>query len=281
MYHIVQRILLILFALSVVLFCVGFYQTRGLRDSDGPTITMEEKSVTISVTDGEESILRGVRAQDRKDGDVSSSLVIQGLSNFVEKGWRQATIAAFDSNNNVTKETRDVYYSDYVSPRFSIERPLIFMIGEREAKIVQSVHAEDCLDGDLSGNITVELEDPDSWLDTSNEGEVRLVFTVVNSAGDVSSLPVTVQICSSQDYKALRLQLSNRLVYLQRGDPFDPKSYISGMQKNNESVPLDRSLVSIDNPVDTDVPGVYEVRYTVKDESNDLTTTRYLHVIVE
>jgi hypothetical protein len=51
-YHIVQRILLILFALSVVLFCVGFYQTRGLRDSDGPTITMEEMAAASEGEDG-------------------------------------------------------------------------------------------------------------------------------------------------------------------------------------------------------------------------------------
>lgn len=77
MYRIVQRILLILFVLSVVMFGVGHDQTRVLRDSNGLTITMDEKSITISVSDGEESILRGVQAQDRKDGRAGIRLPLQ------------------------------------------------------------------------------------------------------------------------------------------------------------------------------------------------------------
>ena len=56
----------------------------------------------------------------------------------------------------MTKQTREIRCSDYVSPHFSIEKLLIFTIGERESNIVLGIHAEDCLDGDLSGNITVE-----------------------------------------------------------------------------------------------------------------------------
>ena len=282
MYRIVQRALYILLALSVALFGIGYYQTRVLRDPDGPTITMEGESFTVSVGDKDESLLRGIHAQDRKDGDVTSSLVIQGLSNFVEKGRRQATIAAFDSDNNVTKVTREIRYSDYVSPRFSLEHPLSFPIGTQESQIVGAIHVQDCLDGDLSGEVTVELEDQDAWLDTSLEGTICLVYTVVNSAGDVAELPVTVQIYQNSQYsRATQLQLSSNLVYLERGASFDPWSYVSGMEKGGEKIPLNRQLVKVSDPVDTSTPGVYEVLYTVTEEDSENVTRLRLPVIVE
>ena len=50
--------------------------------------------------------------------------MVEELSNFIEKGRRQATVAAFDSDNNVTKTVREVIYEDYVSPRFALAEPL-------------------------------------------------------------------------------------------------------------------------------------------------------------
>ena len=281
MERIVQRILLIFFALSLVLFGAGYYRTRLMRDVNGPTIRMEETSIMLSVQDPEEAILRGMEAHDGKDGDVSASLVIQSMSNFVEKGWRQVTVAAFDSDNNVTKATRDVRSSDYVSPRFSIRTPLVFAVGEKESTIIRAVQAQDCLDGDLSASITVELEDREGWLDSSSAGETRLVYTVINSAGDVASLPVTVQICDYRDTLAASALLSSNLVYLPRGTDFEPRSYFVGVMKNEEQIPFDGVVVQMFSTVDSSKPGVYEVRFTVTDTEEETETTRCLYVIVE
>lgn len=282
MLRVLKRALIAALLISLLLFSLGYYRTRMLRDSDGPHISVEEASIVVSVGDGEDALLRGIRAIDRKDGDVTASLVLQGLSNFVEKGRRQMTVAAFDSDNNVSKATRDIVYSDYVSPRFSLERPLSFPIGTLEAEIVKAVHVEDCLDGDLSREVAVEMENPDAWLDTTIEGTSRLTFTVVNSAGDVGELTLTVQIYNSAEYnRGTSIQLSQYLVYLDRYATFDPWHYILGMQKYGEAIPLVTSQIQISNPVDTAVPGVYEVLYSVSDEDSETVTQLRLPVIVE
>ncbi len=282
MLRVLKHVLAIALFASALLFALGYYRTRMLRDHNGPRIAMEEESILVSVEDGEDVLLRGVRAMDDKDGDVTASLVLQDLTNFVEQGRRQMTVAAFDSDNNVAKATREVVYSDYVPPHFSLDRPLSFPIGTQEAELVRPVHVQDCLDGDLSGEVCVELEDPDAWIDTSIEGDSRLVYTVVNSAGDVVELPLTIQIYNRTEYnRGTTLELSDYLVYVPRYAPFDPRYYILGMQRYGESIPLALGQVQISNPVDTAVPGVYEVLYTVSDESNDIVTRLRLPVIVE
>ena len=282
MLRILKRCLGAAVLLSLVLFGLGYYRTRNLRDTDGPQIILDAASITVSVTDGEEALLRGIRASDRKDGDVTASLVLQGLSNFVEKGRRTMTVAAFDSDNNVTVATREVVLEDYVSPRFSLDRPLSFPIGTQESELVRYVQVADCLDGDLSGEVVVEMENPEAWLDTSVEGTARLLYTVVNSAGDVAELPLTVQIYNSAEYsRATTLELSSYLVYLKRYESFDPWQYVVSMWKNGEELPAARSQIQIADPVNNTVPGVYEVIYTVSDSGSDRVTQVRLPVIVE
>ena len=46
---------------------------------------MDRDSIKISVRDDASAILNGVAASDSKDGDVSDILVVESLSNFIEK----------------------------------------------------------------------------------------------------------------------------------------------------------------------------------------------------
>jgi hypothetical protein len=280
MLKIIERVLIALLALSLILFGLGFFRTRILRDNAGPEIEMDRESITVSVEDGEEALLQGIRAVDAKDGDVSDSLVLQGLSNFAGAGRRQATVAAFDQDNNVAKATREIVYSDYVPPRFVLNQPLNFPAGMQESELIKAVHVEDCLDGDLSGMVSVEMENADAWLDTSVAGETRIVYRVVNSAGDVAELPVTIQIYDSAAYqRALKVVLSQYVVYLEKGAAFDPWQMVTGLERNGEELPAYSDLVDITNPVDTSKSGVYEVTYTTRGDGGDGAKVRLLVVV--
>ena len=282
MIRIIKRTLIILFVFSAALFGYGYYKTQTLRDHDGPKIEMTEDSITISVRDSELLLLQGINAYDAKDGNVTDSLVVQGLSKFVEKGRREASIAAFDSDNNVVRATRDVWYSDYISPRFSLEKPLSFPVGTRDSVLEHAVKANDCLDGYLSNKITVEMESSDDWIDTSVEGSVRLVYSVINSAGDIAELPVTVTVYNTSSYSRIpKIRLKRYIVYLAAGDSFSPKEYVLGMEEDEETLPADWRRIRITDPVDPSVPGVYEVIYSVSDESGRQVSKVYLPVVVE
>ena len=56
MLRILKRCLGAAVLLSLVLFGLGYYRTRNLRDTDGPQIILDAASITVSVTDGEEAL---------------------------------------------------------------------------------------------------------------------------------------------------------------------------------------------------------------------------------
>lgn len=284
MVKLIHRVIIVLFILSIALSVMAFVKNFGLKDTDGPEIYMDENSVTVNIDCTEEELLEGIDAIDKKDGDVTDSLVVQDMSNFIRKGRRQITVAAFDRDNNVSKTTRQVVYNDYTSPRFSLEEPLRFELDS--SYILSSLFTvQDCLDGDLSGEVLIT---PDSSFDTSMPGEYSATFQVSNSAGDVVELPLTVEYYDiAEDNAAPKVALSEYLIYVNAGDQINPMDYVTGIieggaiwemgEKNN---PYSADDIEVTNPADTSVPGVYEITYTIPTEETYQPKIRLI-VIVE
>lgn len=284
MVKMIRRVVIVLFIFSVALSVLALIKTSSLKDTDGPEITMDQDSISVNIGCTNEELLAGITAVDKKDGDVTDSLVVQDMSNFIEKGRRQITVAAFDQDHNVTKATREVVYKDYTSPRFSLEEPLRFALNGSYI-ISSQFKVQDCLDGDLSGEVTITT---DSSFDTSMSGECTVTFQVSNSAGDVVELPLTVEYYdTAEDSAAPKVELSDYLVYLKTGDQIDPMDYVDGIIKggtfwemDERSNPYDEDDIEITNPVDTSVPGVYEISYTIPTEETYQPNIRLI-VIVE
>ena len=137
--HKTRAAVLILFLASTLAFggCLVRQQTG--KDGKGPEITMDNSEISASIHAEESELLAGVTAYDKKDGDVTSSLAVEHISNFVEKGRRKISIVAFDSDNHVTHAERELVYNDYTSPVFSLDRPLRF-----------SLNADDLTEGPVS-----------------------------------------------------------------------------------------------------------------------------------
>lgn len=289
MQKIIQSVLIIFFASSMVLFLISLWNQNKNRDQQGPVITMTEKAVKISVKDDASAILNGVTAIDQKDGDVTESLVVESLSNFIEKGRRQATIAAFDQDNHVTKVTREVIYTDYHSPHFSLEEPLRFSINGHES-LLENVTVSDVLDGDISGNMTINQNDNAIYTDLE-PGYYTYTISVVNSAGDIAQLPVTIELYApTQDSQCPRVVLSDYLIYIKRGTDLNPSDYIEGILLGGRSYSMDAlpddfsytaDDIHISNPVDSDTPGVSEIVYTMKNKDDEQSQIRLIVVVEE
>ena len=110
--HKTRAAVLILFLASTLAFggCLVRQQTG--KDGKGPEITMDNSEISASIHAEESELLAGVTAYDKKDGDVTSSLAVEHISNFVEKGRRKISIVAFDSDNHVTHAERELLYND-------------------------------------------------------------------------------------------------------------------------------------------------------------------------
>lgn len=110
----------IFFILAVASFVIYQFTRLVAIDHTVPVIEMDSDSITVSVQDGDEAILEGVTAKDGKDGDITDRLFIESKSSFIEKGRFNTVIAVADKDNHIAKVEREVKYSDYKSPRFSL-----------------------------------------------------------------------------------------------------------------------------------------------------------------
>lgn len=257
--------------------------TMNQVDKNGPQISMEENEITVSTQDGQDAVLSGVTAIDKKDGDVTDLLVVESLSNFVEKGCREASIVAFDKEGNVTKAVRKVIYSDYTCPRFSLSGPLKVPVNNSE-ELMENISVTDCLDGNITSNVQITSEETVS---ISQPGEYRMHLQVSNSAGDVVDLPVTVEYYNNGN-SSPQVLLSEYLVYTKTGRTLDPLEYVKGVDlhgqeyfwESSNSPEIEKESIRVDSQVDYNTPGTYEICYTIQDDNETEGTVR-LVVVVE
>lgn len=97
------------FVFLLVVICLGMgagvVYMKSSEDNEGPKITFEEGKDTNYTSDmTEEDLLKDVKAQDDRDGDVTESLTVETI--YPKNYGKQVSVifVAKDKNNNVTKK---------------------------------------------------------------------------------------------------------------------------------------------------------------------------------
>lgn len=288
------RLLSIILLIASIAIYAGYeFKENQNADKLGPQISMEESSIQVSVNASDKELIKGVTATDPKDGDVTDSIVIENVSTFLDKGRRLISYVAFDSDNHVTKASRQLIYTDYTSPRFSITAPMTFQVGTEA--ILDGVRAKDCIDGDISDKVKISS---DSVIYTGVAGEYSVKLQVTNSCGDMVTLPVTVEICDRSDYMYRpQVNLSEYIVYTEVGNKLDAASYMEGVTIGDQDYALtdgdesygteedmgyhtiNRSRIEISDKVDYKKAGVYEIIYGMSSLEGTRGKTRLIVVV--
>lgn len=276
---------------TAVLLIFTLYRINEIRitDSSGPVITCDTDILSVSIADGEDVLLQGVTAKDKKDGDVTDSLIVEKISNFYDNGKRTVTYAAFDSDNHIAKRERDIIYTDYTPVRFSLTGSLRFRTGE-EMNLSQVIRAMDCIDGDLSNKVKVQM---DGNINNRMPGRYHVEYQVTNSAGAVAYLPVEVEVYQADNWDA-KLILDKYLMYYDGSEP-DYKALLHSVKIGNTEIPFEgegtanaengqeeeisRDRVEVVSQVNPNEPGVYPVYLTYSSDRYD--TTEMVIVVVE
>ena len=261
-------ILAVAMALSILgVMAVCIFQ----KIADGgasPEIVFSDDVLAVSTGADDAALLAGVTATDAEDGDVTASLLVEGVSGRNDDGTVRVTYAAFDSDRHVTKATRAVRYTDYTPPRFALSQPLICRTnGSRALSLF--VGAADSIDGDLSDRVKIALTDGSSLLIAgTHTAELR----VTNSIGDTASVPVTVEVTTG-DVNPAYITLTQYLIYLPAGSSYAPLDYVSGVNGGDS-----KNGVTAESAVNTQVPGVYEVVFSYR-SGNTESHTRQIVVV--
>lgn len=294
---------IIFFVAAVIIFELYRFQDRNVNDRVPPVITMEEDTVEISVSDDKSAILKGITAQDGKDGDVTANLVIEKLGNFIEPGRREATIAAFDEDSNVSRVRRTVIYSDYEPPMIYIHAPLKFAVTTSGTaltleRIISEISAYDSIRGDITSKLRISSE---YQINVYKTGEYPTELSVIGEAGAVTKVPVTVEIYDPEEERGLPvIGVDQVLLNTPVGTEVSPHSCITsvnvdgvtyelgedgelhGQQRMNgvlTDVTMELSDVSASGDVDYNTPGVYEMILSIKNKDGKTGSTRiFIHV---
>ena len=267
----ITRILLVLVFLAVAaVFTVQDMADRFSTADDPPVLTCGTEILEISVSDDNSVLLSGVTAEDPQDGDITDRVLVTGMSRLLEGNTANVSYAVFDSDHNMATLTRQIRYTDYHLPRFVLEEPLIYGINE-EIKLLDRIHAQDVIDGDITSAIRV------TYTDTVGEPGIHHIgIQVTNSMGDTAwlTLPMTL-LASTED--RVEVELDSYLVYLNQGSSFDARRYLDSASWQGDPISLDN--VTISGQVDTATAGTYYVEYTATYGSRSGTVI--LTVVVE
>lgn len=282
----VRFLICLTFVISCAVFAGYMIKTKMVEDSKPPVITCDKDTITVSVEDDETALLKGIKAKDNRDGDITDSVRVSSMSHFVN-GKRMVTYVVFDKSNNVGILERTVKYSDYTSPKIYLQKPLRF-ITNASGNLDFSSHytAKDVIDGDLTNQVRMLMSDNYYVV---QEGIYDITLQVSNSAGDVRSIPMQMQIIYNDDDDERAKEypvLSKYIVYTSVGKEIDTSKYLKGLSKNGVESGFDELFyvfkddIRIESNVDYSTPGVYTVDYSYKAEGAKRAVTK-LYVVVE
>ena len=288
---------MLIFIAAVAYFSFFQWKIKSKEDSSGPEISMESDTITISVGAGEDELMQGVSARDRKDGDVSASLVVESLSSFTDTNTRTVTYAAFDSDNHISRSSRKVIYSDYRPPVFHLELPLQFPVNS--TNILSSLSVSDVIDGDITSSVKFL---PQGEFSVETPGIYQVEFRAINSAGDVAVMNAPLEIFDPAVSRGPVITLSDYLIYLEKNEEFDPEEYLLSIKMGThtydivegqgnydmeirpegEKIVVGSDYIDIDDKVNTDAAGNYTVTYsrTVETENEDTITGSVQMIVI-
>ena len=281
------RIIILVFFIAVAaFFTASFVYDRLTSDYQAPVITADSDMLEVAVTATDEDLLVGMGATDNLDGDVRNTLVVVSRSKFIEKGRIHVNYAAFDQNRNVGTYTREVVFTDYISPRFHISAPMRYMAGGTGYDYLENVTAYDCIDGDITAQIKISFGKTVVASDYVTQQKVNLQVT--NRYGDTALLELTMSMEDYSTYNQPAPSLSDYVVYVQTGEDPNLRSYLNGIWqgghvKSFEDAGFDprRDVSILASSLDVNTPGVYTVTFKLASGDGTYYGTATMIVIVE
>lgn len=251
---------IIAFILSLGVFIASKVREIQSADETLPEITSDRKLLEIPCDYTRDQLLEGLTAYDEKDGDLTSQIVAGDFSRFIEKGVCNVTYVVFDSGHQSASLTRKLKFTDYVSPRFTLSKPLVYTEGTGSyEETISRLGAVDCLDGDISEWIV----QADTDVNYQTAGDYTMQAEVTNHYGDTVSVKLPIHV--TEQGQALAIELTSPIVYIRPGEDIDPKTYLEGVY-DSEGEELGTDVVEIDSSVRADTPGCYEIYYRAEDE---------------
>ncbi len=252
---------IVLFLAVSGVFLYTFVTEKLTVDTTLPVITLEDDVLELSVSAKDKDFLDGVTAYDEKDGDITDKIIVESVSKFIKPGICKVTYAVCDGDNHVATAVRKVKYTDYTAPRYSLTESPCYSVYEA-VNVKNSLAVTDCFDGKLDSSMILTSKD----YVAATEGVFTIDVTVTNSMGDVSVLTFPL-IVENRSLSAPQIELSQYLLYIDKGDEFDAEDYLVSATDYKEKNLLRK--VTVDTNLNVNKEGTYIVHYYAVDDRGE------------
>ena len=258
MMRIFRAFIALIFAATLVIYLRDWYKYEIRADKTVPVITIDSPLLEVDADATDEDLLAGVTAYDKKDGDLTDHIIIEGISKFVDPGVCKVYYAVSDSDDHVASTYRRIKYRDYTPPRFTMNRALCFSLLEN-VNISNVMGATDMLDGDITSGIIITSSD----YEYGKAGTYTVSAEVSNSKGDEISITVPLLV-EDRSLNAPVITLSDYLIYVEKGTQIRPYSYFESAVDSFENSVSDS--LHMENNYNSEEKGVYSFHYYATDE---------------
>ncbi|MBQ3545411.1 MAG: DUF5011 domain-containing protein [Lachnospiraceae bacterium] len=220
-------------AVGIIFICIC---VTALSDKKGPVIKVDDSiKLTYKAGDDDSVLLQGVTAIDKRDGNVSDSIVVDSV--IIDGDVIKVKYAAKDFSNNVTisKVYREVsYISSDIDTNDSVEKDNILENSEtKEDTTVEINHSE----------VSSEVTD-------NSVGEID------KDAVNASGIPVIV--------------LTQKEVTINKGEQFSDMKALSYVKETyDDSGDVSRRIRISGNDGELQ-EGDYEIKFTVSDKDGNV-----------
>lgn len=262
----IKGLLIFFLMFSIIMTIISRTQEEETNGSV-PLINSSIDMLSLSCDYTREDLMEGLIAYDAEDGYITDSIIPGRFTPFTEKGVSEIEYYVYDSDNNCGRYKREVVFFDYSSPKVDLSHPLVFYTKDAsDGDIMSCLYGKDCLDGDVK-HIKVNSSD----IDYAAVGNYTISISLINSFGDTATYDLPVHIIK-KTYKGLEIRLNENLIYIKSGTKFNPTDFVKEVEwsQTEELIPQKDWGIEIKSNVDTSKAGIYEVRYVIKKERDEV-----------
>lgn len=307
-------IVTILAVLSAILACV-FFWLKGQGDYTPPVISFPHNEITFTEGEDKDILLKGVTAIDETDGDVSDTLVVESVIPMRDELRATVIYYAKDKSNNVGKATRTVRYLTEETKEWAKDLEEGITDGQKQGETNEQEGENKTETGDVTpqkdnGSSQVQDKEDGSQQNRENspaaEGKKEEKSTPQGSqdeevlAGDVKGEDSQAGETQEEESNAEqpeseavqeeelpegspRVTLKTDQVEVARGSKANFLNYVEEItdDKDEKSWLWHQIYITGLKDINLDVPGTYELYYTVTDSDRNVSNRAKLTVVVK
>ena len=252
----------------LLVICIGLgvevVYMREQSDRQAPEIICtDEAAAEYNPGMSDAQLLKGIKAIDDKDGDVSDSLTVESIYE-VDNSNVVVTYVAKDTANNITKLKRN-------------------MVTDPQKTEENSRGNNDVQDDTEVTPVPVEdVEEDEGTSEESQNSPIDETVTSIPKTDDVASQAAAEQekMADAMPAQSPRIYLSEYYVTASVGSSIDLLAYVKDIQDDKDNVSELWRRIQIDGQVNTATAGTYICTYYVIDSEGNMSNTAELTIVV-